>query len=874
MNQHARSLQKRDRRAVRLHGKWIGLRAVWLLIVAFCAFAASANAGSFSNTGTLAAKRFQHTATLLPSGKVLVAGGYGLGTLSSAELYDPATGKWSAAHAMATNRQFHTATLLRSGKVLLVGGYLDQSSSILVRASAELYDPATDSWTAAGTMASARYGHTATLLESGEVLVVGGSNGAASVVGAELYNPATNSWSAAGSLGTGRRLHTATLLPSGKVLIAGGYDTGYLASVELYDPAAKAFSPAAAMASARELPTTTLLVSGKVLVAGGDDGSFLLTAELYDPSANAWTAAAPMATSRNGHTANLLPSGMVLITGGYNNTYQAGAEVYDPVVNAWSSAGSLGTARQLHTATLLPNGRVLIAAGTGSVTSLASAELYDVGATGSWAHAALPAAPAADVGQSTTLLPSGEVLEAGGEGYSPTSAILSSAQRYDPATNTWSAAAPMATARAAHTATLLRSGEVLVAGGYYDLQTHTLASAERYDPTGNIWSAAGAMAAQRVGHSMTLLASGKVLVAGGSTDSTNFLDSAEIYDPTTNAWSPAGSMTTTRSGHTATLLASGKVLVTGGQVSNLDTNIALTADLYDPSTNTWSKAASMDRVRTGHTASLLPSGKVLVAGGYGGTYMSTPTIYSSTQLYDPATDTWSAAAPMSDARMGHRMTVLPSGKVLVCGGRAFAPIGDIYLSVDTAESYDAYADTWSSAGSFLSAGAGFALAGVTLLRTGSVFTSADVDAEIYDPALAPDAKLQPGLDLAYLSSSNALIAASTGSAVDAGGAVTATGFLPLREGAGGVSNNSATNFPVIQAQRIDNGQMRFIPNNENVSTTDTAFTANAGAFTGFPTGPMLVRAWVNGIPGPAAFVSLETDASDVIFRDGFNPQFP
>lgn len=95
MSQHTRLLRNRCGRAARLgHGRWIDLGAIWLLIAAFFVFAASANAGSFSNTGMLAAKRFQHTATLLPSGRVLVAGGYGLGTLASAELYDLATGKW------------------------------------------------------------------------------------------------------------------------------------------------------------------------------------------------------------------------------------------------------------------------------------------------------------------------------------------------------------------------------------------------------------------------------------------------------------------------------------------------------------------------------------------------------------------------------------------------------------------------------------------------------------------------------------------------------------------------------------------------------------------------------------------------------------
>jgi WD40 repeat protein len=130
-----------------------------------------AQADTFTTTGSMATTRQFHTATLLPSGKVLVAGGGGSsGSLSSAELYDPATGTFTTTGAMATARRYHSATLLPSGQVLVTGGY-DGSSSL---SSAELYDPATGTFTTTGTMATARRYHTATLLPSGQVLVAGG----------------------------------------------------------------------------------------------------------------------------------------------------------------------------------------------------------------------------------------------------------------------------------------------------------------------------------------------------------------------------------------------------------------------------------------------------------------------------------------------------------------------------------------------------------------------------------------------------------------------------------------------------------------------------------------------------------------------------
>jgi len=308
-----------------------------------------------------------------------------------------------------------------------------------------------------------------------------------------------------------------------------------------------------------------------------------------------------------------------------------------------------------------------------------------------------------------------------------------------------------------------------------------------------------------------LLLSGKVLVAGGFGYS-DYLASAELYNPASNSWTAAGTLATARYFHTATLLPSGKVLVAGGYGNS---GILDSAELYDPASDTWSAAGTLATARENHTATLLPSGKVLVAGGNGNSGA-----LNSAELYDPASNAWTAAAPLAVAREDHTATLLLSGKVLVAGGHD---------------------------------GTGGAL----------------YSAELYDPGLAPVAVLRPVLDPVYISSTNnALIGASPGSAVDnITGAATATGFMPRGEASGGSTNNSATNYPVFQVQRIDNGQMRFIPNDESLDTTDTAFISAADAFVGFPPGPMLVRAWVNGVPGVAQYVSLQY--SDVIFRNGF-----
>src|SRR5205823_2686018 len=175
---------------------------------------------SWVPTGNLITARFRHTATLLPNGKVLVAGGNNGAALSSTELYDPASGTWTATGSLGTARARHTATLLPSGKVLVAGGEDDAHNDL---SSAELYDPASGTWTATGSLGTARKNHTATLLPNGKVLVAGGTNGAddPGLSSTEQDDPAGTRWTATGNLGTAHLRNTATLLPNGEVLVAG-----------------------------------------------------------------------------------------------------------------------------------------------------------------------------------------------------------------------------------------------------------------------------------------------------------------------------------------------------------------------------------------------------------------------------------------------------------------------------------------------------------------------------------------------------------------------------------------------------------------------------------------------------------------------------
>jgi len=323
-------------------------------------------------TGSMVEPRIAHTATLLPDGTVLAVGGAPdfteRSTLASAELYDPRTGTWTETVTMAQTRWRHTATLLPNGKVLVVGGAAEDRGTVYW-ASAEIYDPANGRWEPTGQMEMPRASHTATLLPNGLVLVSGGLNQDGLISSAELYDPDSGSWSATGEMDSARAGHTATLLGDGHVLVAGSAagNGDVVASAELYDPDSGTWSNTASMAVARRNATATLLPDGRVLIVGGSFGgnSFfnaIASAELYDPASGVWSTAASMRAARQYHTATLLTDGTVLVAGGFGSAeIMASAEVYHPADDTWSVIGDMHDLRAQHSATLLSNGNVLVA---------------------------------------------------------------------------------------------------------------------------------------------------------------------------------------------------------------------------------------------------------------------------------------------------------------------------------------------------------------------------------------------------------------------------------------------------------------------------------------------------------------------------------
>jgi len=367
--------------------------------------------------------------------------------------------------------------------------------------------------------------------------------------------------------------------------------------------------------------------------------SLMLFATLaHSAFAASFTATGHMQFARRRHTATRLANGLVLITGGANTTGTlASAELFNPTTHTFSRTGNMTTARAGHTATLLASGRILLTGGTNGTATLAAAELFNP-ASGTFTRTGTMRV--ARIGHTATLLANGKVLVAGGGN--------ASAELFDPSTGVFTAAKNMIASRMGHTATLLKNGKVLLAGG---TDSSGNALGDLFDPATATFSATASGGTQANWLAAALLQDGRVFLAGG--ESTTLISGGTtrcclfgpvsstlgiIFVSASNSFFAAGHMSTSRAFHTATRLGNGQVLITGGatvhsaaQQLTVITSVTpvASAELFNPTTVTFTDASNMTTARSWHTATLLGDGSVLVTGGVsgGGNVLASAEIY-------------------------------------------------------------------------------------------------------------------------------------------------------------------------------------------------------------------------------------------------------
>lgn len=353
------------------------------------------------------------------------------------------------------------------------------------------------------------------------------------------------------------------------------------------------FRTVGALAQPRLQHAAALLPDGRVLIVGGivrdpadPNATWMSTAhaEVFDPATELFSAVAPMALPRDRPRATTLADGRVLVTGAARGPsgFVATTELFDPITNTFVAGPPTLAVHRVHTATRLADGRVLVA---------------------------------------------GESVEA-----------------YLPASGSFHPLPPLNLLSPSHEAARLANGRVLASGGPHQGSSGggTRVDAEELDPTTSAFAITGSMATPRASHQLTALVGGRALASGGYLGLGGAIEifaTAEVYDPSTRAFSAAGMMTTSRTSHAAALLDDGRVLVTGGASDgmgkapdNLVTTVA-TAELFDPSTRTFSPTGTMATPRAGHTATRLQGGRVLVVGG--AAVLGGPIASPSAEVYEP-----------------------------------------------------------------------------------------------------------------------------------------------------------------------------------------------------------------------------------------------
>lgn len=695
-----------------------------------------------------------------------------------------------SAGAMTFAREDFTLTLLLDGRVLAVGGNGPSAPTTV-----EIFDPRIGRWRVTTPVSAPRANHSATLLRNGDVLVVGGGV-------SEIFDPRTETWRAASSPQGSRGAHTATRLNDGRVLVVGGG----LPDAEVFDPEVGtqgAWFTTGPTQVDRSQHTAVLLPDGRVFITGAG------SAEVFDPDGNQFILAAPPPVGRNSATATRLASGEILVAGGYPLD-ELETMLYDPATDLWRLTAPIPSGRGIHTATLLASGEVLLAGGD---NGRGTYEIFDP-ETESWAPTETLIFERRR--HASVLLASGSVLIVGGRSGSGTTSL---SEVMNPRPGGVRAAGPMVDARSRHRATMVSpTGRVLLTGGFAgNGSAPTVLNAEQWDPVSDTATPAGATREVSGEHASATLPDGRVLVTGGGFAETfdpiegwqpaveiettgdqyaqllpsgkvlvAGMSSYQVFDPESGIWSAERALPTARRRTTATLLESGKVLVAGG----FQSTVLGVAELYDPVADAWTLTGNLAVPRQRHVAALLPSGEVLVAGGQGESRLDI------VEVYDPEAGVWRPMPPLHEARARPAATVLSSGEVIVLGGT-----GSDGAELTSVERFDPISRDWQRLAPLMAARSHHT---ATALPNGEILVAGGEDdanlpvtgIEIYQPRPV-DTNRRP-------------VITQTSASLDFGTPpflVTGTGFIAPSEGGGGRSSTGENQLPHVRLQSLSNDRV-------------------------------------------------------------------
>lgn len=714
---------------------------------------------AWTTTGSMMEERLGAAAVVLSGGEVLVTGGAEHGSvLATTEIFNPASCTsepaqcaWAMGPEMSFARRHHTATRLSDGRVMVAGGTDDVS----YHNSAEITDT-NGEWQDSGVMALPRKLHTATILQDGRILIAGGEiTFNKPIAQAELFDPQSG-WAQAKPMATSRSLHTADRLPDGRVLVIGGWHgSDALESVESFDPLTNEWTEQQPMSEKRYLHASILL-DGGVLVTGGSnvdqthDGAEIF--ELAPGGAGSWKSAHRMNEGRAHHAVSLLPGGRALVTGGCRGFDKciALSEVFSPANGgSWSRAGDLAHKRFGHVAAPLLDGRVLVAGGAKNLDDyLSEAEVFSLLSTGSPCSAAgecdsgvcvanlccdslcdapcmactakkkgagedgicgpikgctPPASPPVCEDEHTLLLGDGGtedcspfrcVPDAGcltscnsnvdclppascgvdlkcEEGALQSSSLGCGCALAAPQSNGHVVAGScllliMLAARRSRRGSRLGVATALGALGLLtgcDSPTPIVEDGPEYPALELTWMTTSGLVEQRTDATINLWLHDGLLIAGGVDSLLQPLDTVEIFDPQ-HSWFQGPVMKSARTGHTATQLQDGRIVVAGGSHGSglVDTFEVLDPNDANPS---WKVAGNLLTARKGHAAVALNGNRILIVGGINANGNS----LLSTEVCDPDTPVCSLAGPLNIARAGLTATLIPDNRVLAVGGK-------------------------------------------------------------------------------------------------------------------------------------------------------------------------------------------------------------